>query len=1060
MSVLFRRTSSLPLLLGVLVAAGCNEDDGFGRLKGEIQVNCCVGKTPIEEGIDTIDFGDVQVGIAMTWDVVLKNSGDGAFSITSVELADSFSTTAYEFKLGDARFALAPQGTRNVSVSFLPYAEMEQAVESSFRIVTDIKANDAGTEFVTYTVRVRGRGVDSGLLVEPNPVLFGKVLVGSSSTLDVVVTNKLSIPVDVTTRLGGDGRPEIVNQGGLGRFELLSPVTATGSILPTNGDGTPLLLAPDASITVQVRYTPDPGQEDREDQGRWTLSNCSSPLCDVDVVLRGTGTNAAIECDPPSVDFGDVNPNTVVTKKTTCTNVATEEVTVTGWEMGPGSATEYRVTPYNGQPSRLTPGAGFDVEVQFAPTLASVGRNPAGSVVITGRNPRANRDLTPTRVAISGDAGGPDIATTPTMFNFGQVAIGTSSRKRLLVENTGYSALVITGVDGDADRTGAYSTDFGQGSQVSINPGESRIIQVTFTPATTGVVTSAVLISSDDADEGELRIPLTGEGVNLPPCSYSLSPTTINFGIVQVLHSTTQGLRIENTGANDCLINDIEIAPGSSSSYNLVNGNETGVILPPGQSKTIIVGYTPGGERTDMGTLAFYISDPTAPNVEVPLRGTGSASALLISPNEIDFGKIGVDCSTRDRTINIFNTGSQNTRIVRIERPAGVTTEFELDNLPAGLPSPPGAGVTITPGQSIDFVVRYHARDLGVDTGFLHVYEAGRTDPYVIPIYGEGTTDPTNEDRFTQLETPEVDILFVIDNSCSMSEEQTSLTSNFSNFIQFADSQALDYRIAVVTTDVDDVNSFGNCPNPLVANRPAGVAQGQCGYFADGDGDGSQTNADWRMISPDEQPSPELAFTAIATQGINGSGGEQGLQAAYQALSSPLITGWNQGFLRQSAYFALIFLSDEEDQSVNTVDFYTNYFQSIKGFRNTNLFSASAIVGPANTGCATADSGARYVEVARRTGGIFESICTTDWAQSLQNLGLSVFGYKSRFFLSNQPVPGTVEVTVDGVVIAPTAPSGQVRWSYDSATNSVSFAPLAIPEPGSEIVITYTAECL
>jgi len=238
--------------------------------------------------------------------------------------------------------------------------------------------------------------------------------------------------------------------------------------------------------------------------------------------------------------------------------------------------------------------------------------------------------------------------------------------------------------------------------------------------------------------------------------------------------------------------------------------------------------------------------------------------------------------------------------------------------------------------------------------------------------------------------------------------------------------------------------------------------QGRCGYFADGNGSGTARNPDWRLITPDEQPSPDDAFTAIATQGIDGSGLERGLEAAYRALSSPLITGWNAGFLRQDAYLALIFISDEEDQSNNPVDFYVNYFLAIKGFRNTNLFSASAIVGDAPSGCGNfqADPGLRYIDVADRTGGIFESICTSDWSSSLQNLGLSVFGYKSRFFLGNQPVAGTVEVLVDGVPVDPTAPSGQIRWVYDATTNSVNFAPLAIPEPGSQIVVRYRPECL
>ena len=46
-------------------------------------------------------------------------------------------------------------------------------------------------------------------------------------------------------------------------------------------------------------------------------------------------------------------------------------------------------------------------------------------------------------MGITGDAGGPDIDVSPMMFNFGQVAIGTVSKRRMLIQNTGYSALIL-----------------------------------------------------------------------------------------------------------------------------------------------------------------------------------------------------------------------------------------------------------------------------------------------------------------------------------------------------------------------------------------------------------------------------------------------------------------------------------------------------------------------------------------------------------------------------------------------------------------------------------------
>ncbi len=44
-----------------------------------------------------------------------------------------------------------------------------------------------------------------------------------------------------------------------------------------------------------------------------------------------------------------------------------------------------------------------------------------------------------------------------------------------------------------------------------------------------------------------------------------------------------------------------------------------------------------------------------------------------------------------------------------------------------------------------------------------------------------------------------MDVLFVIDNSGSMGQEQTNLIANFPQFINVLDNSGLDYRVAVTT---------------------------------------------------------------------------------------------------------------------------------------------------------------------------------------------------------------------------------------------------------------------
>src|SRR4051794_9315310 len=57
-------------------------------------------------------------------------------------------------------------------------------------------------------------------------------------------------------------------------------------------------------------------------------------------------------------------------------------------------------------------------------------------------------------------------------------------------------------------------------------------------------------------------------------------------------------------------------------------------------------------------------------------------------------------------------------------------------------------------------------------------------------------------DAITQVTIPAVDVLWVIDNSCSMSEEQEALRSNFADFMAYFSDSGLDYHVGVVSTDM------------------------------------------------------------------------------------------------------------------------------------------------------------------------------------------------------------------------------------------------------------------
>ncbi len=70
-------------------------------------------------------------------------------------------------------------------------------------------------------------------------------------------------------------------------------------------------------------------------------------------------------------------------------------------------------------------------------------------------------------------------------------------------------------------------------------------------------------------------------------------------------------------------------------------------------------------------------------------------------------------------------------------------------------------------------------------------------------------TEQTQTDYFEQNARNTVDIVLVVDNSCSMVEEQEKLAQNFQSFIQHFETSESDYKIAVITTDTLDDKFMG-----------------------------------------------------------------------------------------------------------------------------------------------------------------------------------------------------------------------------------------------------------
>jgi hypothetical protein len=169
----------------------------------------------------------------------------------------------------------------------------------------------------------------------------------------------------------------------------------------------------------------------------------------------------------------------------------------------------------------------------------------------------------------------------------------------------------------------------------------------------------------------------------------------------------------------------------------------------------------------------------------------------------------------------------------------------------------------------------------------------------------------------------DIDLLFLIDDSPSMLDKQSNLKMNFPSFVNVLNTiqgGLPNIHIGVTTSDLgakgaDDPSPLmpgvGNGPGACIGQGKAGILQTYGApvtgaYLVDtANADGTRSTNYMGNLSD--------VFTMMASAGANGCGFEQHIEASKRALQ-PTNTA-NAGFLRPTAFLAIIILADEDDCS-------------------------------------------------------------------------------------------------------------------------------------------------
>jgi hypothetical protein len=275
-------------------------------------------------------------------------------------------------------------------------------------------------------------------------------------------------------------------------------------------------------------------------------------------------------------------------------------------------------------------------------------------------------------------------------------------------------------------------------------------------------------------------------------------------------------------------------------------------------------------------------------------------------------------------------------------------------------------------------------------------------------------------DQFT---TPEgndiVDLLWVVDNSCSMSEEQANVAAVGQEMVALLTNTQLSWRLALTTTDQADGSLTARGVNGFTVSSPRATAETESQGWA----------------------------AAVGALGTGGSGQEQGLvvglTAANLALQNITPTESRTTF-RQGASVIIVHMSDEEDFTVkqasggndescpenagkqSRITELTNQYVALTQAQGIAGLTTFAIHGiqPNNTGAnfcnfaagagdclGASQHGRAYIDVASAMGGGSGSICG-DMGQVVQDIIRAGAGIASQIELTQPPISSTIRVVI------------------------------------------------
>jgi sugar lactone lactonase YvrE len=243
--------------------------------------------------------------------------------------------------------------------------------------------------------------------------------------------------------------------------------------------------------------------------------------------------------------------------------------------------------------------------------------------VIANQVGNANYSAAP-QVTKTVTASGPVITASPSSINFGTVYLDSISIQTVTVSNTGNAAATISTPlisvlqAGSSDEYVIVSL-----CPSSLAAGKNCTIAVSFVAgAYYSAPQTATLKVADNAPGNPQPVSLTATVIN-PKASFS--PTSLSFGTIKHLTSSTLDVTLSNPGATPLIFSGAGISVTGTNAADFAQTNNCGSSLAAGKSCTIAVKFTPPTTGTFSATLTVVDNAQAGNGTQtVALSGKGS----------------------------------------------------------------------------------------------------------------------------------------------------------------------------------------------------------------------------------------------------------------------------------------------------------------------------------------------------------------------------------------------------------------------------------------------------